>query len=227
MTHHKDPAKDGTGTKDTKGAENNNKNKEEAAEQKSQTCPAEPTAPEAADDSSKDLDKLQAEIEELRKAVKERDEFLKLSQRIQADFANYQKRIRRDKECWEKYKDEDLLKQLIPALDNLDRAVKVECKSDDAKCLLDGVGLTKQEVFRVLDKNGVKEIKTLGEKFDPTYHESVGTVESADRKEGEIVEEMLKGFMLHDRVLRPAKVRIAVLPKQVTEERKDEGTKGS
>lgn len=169
------------------------------------------------DDPTKELAKLQVEIAELRKLAKERDEFLKLSQRIQADFENYQKRIKRDRDCWEKYKDETLLKELIPAFDNLDRALKTECKSDDARCLLDGVGLSKQEIFRILDKHGIKQIKTTDQKFDPKYHEVVSAVESLEKPDGTIIEETARGFMLYDRVIRPAKVIIAVTKKKAAE----------
>ncbi|MFA5794226.1 MAG: nucleotide exchange factor GrpE [Candidatus Brocadiia bacterium] len=169
------------------------------------------TSPE---DPAQALEKLQKELEDLRNAANERDEFLKLSQRIQADFENYQKRIKRDRECWEKYKDEDLLKALIPAFDNLDRALKIECKSDDAKCLLDGVGLSKQEILRIMEKHGVKLIKTMDEKFNPNYHEVVNAKESSDKPDGIIIEEIVKGFMLYDRVIRPAKVVIAASKKK-------------
>lgn len=175
------------------------------------TCPAPP------DDPTKELAKLQNEILQLRKAAKERDELKNLAQRVQADFENYQKRIKRDKECWEKYKDETLLKELIPAFDNLDRALKTECKSDDARCLLDGVGLSKQEIFRILDKHGIKQIKITDQKFDPKYHEVVSAIESIEKPDGAIIEETARGFMLYDRVIRPAKVIIAVNKKKTPE----------
>lgn len=176
-----------------------------------QACSAPP------EDPTKAPDKPQAETTERRKLAKERDEFKNMAQRVQADFENYQKRIKRDKECWEKYKDETLLKELIPAFDNLDRALKTECKSDDAKCILDGVGLSKQEIFRILDKHGIKQIKTVGQKFDPKYHEVVSAVESLEKPDGMIIEETARGFMLYDRVIRPAKVIIAMNKKKAAE----------
>lgn len=174
--------------------------------------------------SEEQLKELQKEIESLRKVASERNEFLNLLQRVQADFANYQKRIKKEKECWDKYQDEDLLKELIPVLDNLERTLKMKCSSEETKCLMDGVQLIKREIFRVLEKRGVKQIKTIGEKFDTNIHESVAVTESADHKENEIIEEISPGYMLYDRLIRAAKVRIAVNPKpkqEKTEEKKN------
>jgi len=174
--------------------------------------------------SEEQLKELQNEIESLRKAASERNEFLNLLQRVQADFANYQKRIKKEKECWDKYQDEDLLKELIPVLDNLERTLKMKCSSEETRCLMDGVQLIKREIFRVLEKRGVKQIKTTGEKFDANIHESVAVTESADHKENEIIEEISPGFMLHDRLIRAAKVRIAVKPKPKQEKMEEKET---
>ena len=172
------------------------------------------------EDSLAELQKLQKEIEELRKAATERDEFLKLLQRVQADFLNYQKRIKNEKECWDKYQDENLLRELLPAFDNFGRTLKLECTTDEAKCIMDGVTLIKREVFRILEKRGLKQMKTLGEKFDPNLHEAVAMTESAEHKDHEILEEVAPGFTLNDRLIRAAKVRIAMKPKQA--EKKEE-----
>ena len=157
---------------------------------------------------------LQAEIENLKKIARERDEFRDSLQRLQADFDNYQKRVKRDKACWEQYKDEDLLKGLLPAFDNLDRTTQIKCESEDAVCLKEGVDLIKREIRRVLEQQGVSGIKTLGEQFDPARHEAVEGVATDDQPAGTILEEVRSGFMLHDRVLRPAQVKVAVEPKQ-------------
>src|SRR3989339_15416 len=172
------------------------------------------------EDSLAELQKLQKEIEALRKAATERDEFLKLLQRVQADFLNYQKRIKNEKECWDKYQDENLLRELLPAFDNFGRTLKLECTTDEAKCIMDGVTLIKREVFRILEKRGLKQMKTLGEKFDPNLHEAVVMTESAEHKDHEILEEVAPGFTLNDRLIRAAKVRIAMKPKQA--EKKEE-----
>jgi len=171
-------------------------------------------------DQTDELEKLQKEIEDLRKVTSERDEFLKLLQRVQADFLNYQKRIKSEKECWDKYQDENLLRELLPAFDNFGRTLKLECTTDEAKCIMDGVTLIKREVFRILEKRGLKQMKTLGEKFDPNLHEAVAMTESAEHKDHEILEEVAPGFTLNDRLIRAAKVRIAMKPKQA--EKKEE-----
>lgn len=171
-------------------------------------------------DDEKMLAKIQKEIESLRKVVNERDEYLKLLQRVQADFTNYQKRIKNEKECWDKYQDESILRELIPALENLDRPLKIKCQTDEAKCILDGVELTRREIARILEKRGIKQIKSKGEKFDPSMHEAVGMIESADHPEGTILEELRTGYMLHDRVIRAAQVRISTKPHQATQQNK-------
>jgi len=169
-------------------------------------------------DQTDELEKLQKEIEDLRKVTSERDEFLKLLQRVQADFLNYQKRIKSEKECWDKYQDENLLRELLPVFDNFGRTLQLECTSDEAKCIMDGVTLIQREVFRILEKRGLKQIKTQGQKFDPNIHEAVAVTESANHKENEILEEISPGFTLNDRLIRAAKVRISLKPKQKDKE---------
>jgi molecular chaperone GrpE len=174
----------------------------------------------AAEDSAEQLQKLQEEIEQLRKVAEERNEFLNLLQRVQADFLNYQKRIKREKESWEKYQDENILRELLPTIDSFEQTLKISepCKlSDDARCVIEGVGLIKREIFRILEKRGVKKIKTIGEKFDANFHEVVGVVEDSGHPENEIIEEVSVGYLLHDRLIRVAKVKIAVKPKETQE----------
>ncbi|MDI6733616.1 MAG: nucleotide exchange factor GrpE [Planctomycetota bacterium] len=173
-----------------------------------------PTCEASAENLSGELEKLQKEIEELRKTASERDEFLKLLQRVQADFLNYQKRVKREKEICDKYEGENLLRELLPALDNLTRSLKINCTTDEARSIQGGVDLTKKEIFRILSKRGVTQVKTVGETFDPYLHEVVEGIESDEHKENEIVEEISAGYFLHDRLLRPAKVKIAIKPTQ-------------
>ncbi len=146
--------------------------------------------------------------EDIKKLMAERDEYLKLSQRIQADFLNYQKRIKREKEEWEKYKDENILQQLLTAFDSLDRVLRIKCESQEAQCLIEGIDLTKKELLRILEKNGVTRIKTTGEKFDPARHEAVIVVEDEKQPDNTVIEELSPGYFLFDRVLRPAKIKV-------------------
>jgi len=159
------------------------------------------------------LQKLQADIEELRKSLKERGEYLDLLKLVKADFENYQKRIKREKECWEKYQNEGLLNELLPALENFDRSLTLKCETAEAKCLLEGVSLTQREILRILEKHGVTRIKSVGEKFNAALYEAVGMIESTEKPAGTILEEVRPGYMLFDRVLRAAQVKIATSPK--------------
>lgn len=190
---------------------------EAAAKPAPETTAADKACALPAEDS---LAELQKEIEALRKAASERDEFLNLLQRVQADFSNYQKRIKSERECWDKYQDESLLRELLPALDSFGRTLTLGCNSDESRCIMDGVSLIKREVFRILEKRGLKQLKTLGEKFDPNLHEAVAMTESAEHRDKEIIEELAPGFMLNDRLIRAAKVRIASKPKPT--EKKEE-----
>ncbi|MEK7450064.1 MAG: nucleotide exchange factor GrpE [Planctomycetota bacterium] len=158
--------------------------------------------------------KLQKEIDELKKLALERDEFLAMLQRVQADFSNYQKRSRQEKICWEQYRDEEILKELLPAFDNLERTVKIKCESRDAVCLQEGIDLTEKEIFRILEKRKVIRIKTIGEKFNPARHEAVGIRETVESEPGIIVEEIRAGYLLQERILRPAQVIISANPQQ-------------
>jgi molecular chaperone GrpE len=158
------------------------------------------------------LKKVEADLEALKKAVKEREEFLDLLQRTQADFSNYQKRIKREKECWEKYQDEPILKELLPALESLNKPLEIKCESADAKCIQEGIDLARRELLRILEKRGIILMKTIGEKFNPAQHEAVATIESDKHPEGIILEEVRPGFILHDRVIRPAQVKVSKSP---------------
>ena len=115
------------------------------------------------------------------------------------------------------------MREILPSLDNFDHTLKLQCSTEDAKCILDGVELIKREIFRALEKRGVKRIETEGKMFDANFHEAVGMCQNDDCKENEIVEEILPGYMLYDRLIRAAKVKIAKpQPEQEPKEGKPE-----
>jgi molecular chaperone GrpE len=151
---------------------------------------------------------IQQELEKLRKLAAERDQFLDLAQRTQADFLNYQKRVKREQEEEEKYRNESILQQLLTAFDNLDRVLKIPCSSPETQCLMNGIDLTKKELLRILEKNGVTVIKTTGEKFDPARHEAIMVTNDPKQADNTVSEECSPGYLLHNRVLRPAQVKV-------------------
>ncbi|MBI5369204.1 MAG: nucleotide exchange factor GrpE [Planctomycetes bacterium] len=149
-----------------------------------------------------------AEVDELRKRAAERDEFADAARRARADVLNFHQRMNRDQEASWKFRAEHLLRDLLPALDNFHRAL---CSPDSFPKgpALDGLLLMEREVFRVLEAHGLKAMESLGQVFDPLKHEAVDLVESDEHAANSVVGEVRKGYLLHDRMLRPAQVRIA------------------
>lgn len=141
------------------------------------------------------------------------DDELKAAQdrylRLAAEFENYKKRIQREQEEYGKYANERLLKELLPVLDNLQRALQHSDQSSNTNGLVQGVELTCKQYLEVLSRFGVRPIPSVGLPFDPAVHQAVATVESKGQAPHTIVEEYEKGYYLHDRVLRPASVTVA------------------
>jgi molecular chaperone GrpE len=154
------------------------------------------------------------EIEELRKNLEEcqklKEEYLASWQRARADLLNYKKEEMTRVGELLKYTNESLILKILPILDNFDLAIRQQEKNADekTKALIEGFIKIKKQLEDFLREQGVEEIKTVGERFDPNFHEAVEIVE----KEGEkdiILEELQKGYMLGSRLLRPAKVKVA------------------
>jgi len=147
-------------------------------------------------------------IDELRQKAKERDQYLDMLQRTTADFLNYQKRMRKERETLRQTALRDFIEALLPALDNLDHAIAAAENSPD-KALLEGVKLARDEVLRVLGNFGVRRMSTAGAKFDPNFHEAV-MVEQTDKVPHQtVVEELRAGYTLDDKVVRAAQVKVA------------------
>ena len=129
--------------------------------------------------------------------------------RLKADFENSKKRLQRDKEDAIKYANERLLIEILPIVDNLDRAMSSLSEGHDAAKVMKGLKLAQDELHQVLESHGVKVVQTVGEAFNPELHEAVAAVESADAKEGTILDEVQRGYVLNGRLIRPSRVRIA------------------
>ena len=170
-----------------------------------------PTAPpEAVGAGHARPEKLQKQIDELEerlaKAERERDEYLADLQRVAADFDNYRKRVARDQESLVARAHERLVKELLPVLDDLERALRAAAEHEEVE-LEEGVRLVHQELKEALAKEGLVEIETNG-KFDPHVHEALLS-QPSDEDEGAVIEVLQKGYRLGDRVLRPARVVVA------------------
>ena len=149
---------------------------------------------------------LQNKVEELEKANAElKDQML----RRQAELENYRKRLIRDKEEAVQFANESLIRDILGFLDNMDRALAAAKNGGDLNALIEGFGMTQNQLLSTLDKNwGLKEIEAVGKEFDPSLHEAcMMTVDESLEKET-VLEEFQKGYTLHDRVIRPSKVKI-------------------
>jgi molecular chaperone GrpE len=158
---------------------------------------------------------LQAELAELKPRLEDaeakRDEYLDDLQRLAADFDNFRKRALRDQESLVARAHERLVKELLPVLDDLERALEAAGKHDEAK-LEDGVRLVHRALADALLKEGLAEIETNG-RFDPHVHEALLS-QPSEAEEGSVIQVLQKGYRLGDRVLRPARVVVAAAPEE-------------
>lgn len=129
--------------------------------------------------------------------------------RLAAEFENYKKRVQKDQAEYIKYANEKLLKDLLPVLDNLQRALQHAQTSNGANGLVQGIELTYKQYLDILSRFGVKPIPSVGLQFDPAVHQAVAVVEAQKGQEpNSVADEHEKGYYLHDRVLRPAVVTV-------------------
>ncbi len=148
-------------------------------------------------------------VEELRREVEEKQDRLL---RALAETENVRRRAQRERDDYVRYANESLLRDLIPVLDNLDRALEAARSGGDATGVVAGVELIQRELLKVLERAGVTRYSALGQPFDPTRHEAIASVVSADAAPGTVVRETLPGYLLHNRVLRAALVSVAAAP---------------
>ena len=128
--------------------------------------------------------------------------------RLAAEFENYKKRSQKDLDEFRKYANERLLKELLPVLDNLERALQHGRAGGNSEGVMQGVELTSKQYQEILSRFGVKPIASVGQRFDPAIHHAAATVEAKGREPNTVAEEYEKGYYLHDRVLRPATVTV-------------------
>ena len=143
---------------------------------------------------------------------RQRDAYLDLLQRTQAEFANYQKRAERNLAEELQYANAPLARELTAVLDNLQQALEAAQKGSDADSLAKGVSLVQSQLLDVLARFGVRPIDAFGQPFDPHRHEALLQDTQSDAPPGTVVEVIQPGYRLHERVLRPAKVIVAAVP---------------
>ena len=164
--------------------------------------PSDTTPAAAAETAASELDELRAQLAE------KQDQLL----RALAEADNIRRRAQRDREDYVHYANESLLRDLVPVLDNLDRALAAARTDGGTSALREGVELIQRELLKVLERTGVTRYAALGAPFDPTRHEAVARVVNPHATPNTVVDEILPGYMLHSRVLRAALVSVAVAP---------------
>jgi molecular chaperone GrpE len=155
-------------------------------------------ASEAGDESQQKIAELQAKLDETENKML----------RAQADFDNFKRRSRLDQEAAQKYRAQSLVSEIIPALDNFERALQIEADNDQTKSLLQGVNMVYNQLVQALKNEGVEAINSVGEQFDPHLHQAVMQIEDENYESNSVVEELQKGYKLKDRVIRPAMVKV-------------------
>jgi molecular chaperone GrpE len=158
------------------------------------------------------LDDLEALRSRAASAEQKRDEYLNLLQRTRADFENYQKRIQRDRAEDQRHAQAAFTRELLPVLDNLQRALEAARKQGEQGPLVQGVALVQSNLLDILGRSGLTSIGALDQLLDPNVHEVVMQQPRTDVTPGTVVEVLEPGYRLHDRVLRPAKVVVAAPP---------------
>jgi molecular chaperone GrpE len=158
------------------------------------------------------------EIEELKKTVeqkeKEAKEYYDRLLREAADLENFKKRAAKDKEELTKFANEDLIKAILPVIDNLERAVNHAVKVSDTGVMIEGVRLTIRQILQTLNRFGLTYFESVGKPFDPSMHEAMLVIESDQHQPNHVVEEFQKGYLLNNRLLRPATVSVSKLPEK-------------
>ena len=152
----------------------------------------------------------------LEESVSYKDKYL----RLYAEFDNARKRMEREKMEFVKYANEVLIEQFLGILDDLERSLQAaKARHEDYDAFLKGIEMVMGHIYEMLKKNNVSPIKSVSEGFNPHYHEALMQVETEDFEEGVIVEEFQRGYLLGDRVIRTAKVKVAKKKEKPLEEK--------
>jgi molecular chaperone GrpE len=158
---------------------------------------------------------LERDLDELTAKAEKADEYLELAKRTKADFENYRKRASRETAAAQERGVAKLAKELLPAVDNLDRAVEAASGADagaqgnDTTTLVDGIKLVHSEVINALSRAGIERFSPEGERFDPQEHEAIAQMPVPGKESGTVVEVYQRGYRLGDVVIRPARVVVA------------------
>ncbi len=179
---------------------------QQTAEQASAAAAGEPAPAEGAAEAEAEAPAGDSRYDELSKQAEEHQQrYL----RAQADFDNFRRRTQKEKEELAQYASSKLLTQLLPVVDNFERALAAAAGSGDSDSLAKGVDMIFRQLQGVLEQEGLKAMEAVGSPFNPEFHQAIMQVESDEHEEGIVVEEIQKGYILKDKVLRPAMVKVS------------------
>ena len=179
-----------------------------------ETADTERTAEPKADTVKKEKKKNSVLIEALKTKLEEKEQEAKENYdrflRNAAELENYKKRTVRQMDEFRKYANESLIMEILTVVDNLERAIQSSCDDKNSNaCVVEGVQMTLTEILKILDRFGVKPIAALEQVFDPAFHQAVMQEEINDFPAQTVIKELQKGYLLHDRLLRPAMVVVS------------------
>ena len=182
--------------------------------------------PESNKKEEKTVALKEAEYIKLKEEAQKSGEYWERLLRVQADFENTRKRIEKEKQDFLKFANENIITELLNILDDLERTIELaQSKHQDIEAFLKGVEMILAHLYELLKEHGVKPIDAKGKLFDPNYHEALMQAQTQELPEHTIMEELQKGYLLNDRVIRTAKVKVSVNDIK-TEEDKDVTTQG-
>lgn len=153
-------------------------------------------------------EKLTVDPNEYCKILQERDEYLDHLRRLQAEFDNYRKRVQKEKSEMRDFLIQGFIGRLLEVIDNMDRALHPNNTTHDVDSYRKGVEMVFDQMIALLKEQGLKRMETVGQPFDPRFHEAVGLMESSEYQPGYIAMEMLPGYFINDRILRTSKVMV-------------------
>ena len=158
--------------------------------------------PDAPEDAEEKLRSAEAEAKETY------DRFL----RVSAEFDNYKKRSKREMSDFRKYANEAFIREMLPVVDNLERAIASGSDSKDVDSLLEGIELTLKDILKIFERFAVEPIEAAGAPFDPAFHQAVMQEETGAQPENTVIKELQRGYTIHDRLLRPTMVVVSKAP---------------
>ncbi|ADL12145.1 nucleotide exchange factor GrpE [Acetohalobium arabaticum] len=164
-------------------------------------------------DEELEVSDLKEQIEDLEKELErseqEKEEYINKLQRQRADFSNYKNRVKKEKDNLKENATKELVSELLPILDNFERALASSAEDENLADFMEGMEMISRQLVKVLQQEGLEEISTVGEEFDPNLHEAVAKEPSEEYESGIVIEELQKGYSFNGQVLRAAMIKVA------------------